>query len=54
MPKFHWCGLPEWLLNIPEIYIRNKKDGNFVYSEPYMKAFKRMVCQNYTDNKRIP
>ncbi|HBG49434.1 MAG TPA: hypothetical protein DDW90_08040 [Cyanobacteria bacterium UBA9971] len=33
-------GLPEWLLNIPEIFIRNKKDGDFVYSEPYMKALR--------------
>ena len=33
-------GLPEWLLNIPEIFIRNKKDGDFVYSESYMKALR--------------
>ena len=33
-------GLPPWLLNIPDIKIRNKKDGDFVYSEPYMKALR--------------
>ncbi len=33
-------GLPTWLLNIPGMIIRNKKDGNFVYSKPYMKALR--------------
>ena len=33
-------GLPEWLLNIPDIIIRNKKDGDFIYSEAYMKPLK--------------
>lgn len=33
-------GLPEWLLNIPDIAIRNKKDGDFIYSKPYMHALK--------------
>jgi len=33
-------GLPTWLLNVPDLIIRNKKDGNFVYSEPFMKALK--------------
>jgi len=33
-------GLPSWLLNIPDIHIRNKKDGDFVYSESYMKALR--------------
>lgn len=33
-------GFPEWLLNIPDIFIRNKKDEDFVYSKPYMKAVK--------------
>ncbi|OGI03313.1 MAG: hypothetical protein A2Y25_07135 [Candidatus Melainabacteria bacterium GWF2_37_15] len=30
-------GLPPWLLNQPDIHLRNRKDGDFVYSEIYMK-----------------
>ncbi|HSA07111.1 MAG TPA: beta-galactosidase [Candidatus Gastranaerophilales bacterium] len=30
-------GLPKWLLNQPNIILRNRKDGNFVYSEVFMK-----------------
>ena len=38
-------GLPKWLLNIPDIIIRNKKDGDFIYSEPYMKALKEWYAR---------
>lgn len=38
-------GLPYWLLNIPDAVIRNKKDGNFIYSEPYMKALKEWYAR---------
>lgn len=30
-------GLPTWLLNKPDIHMRNRKDGDFVYSEIFMK-----------------
>ncbi len=30
-------GLPFWLLNMPNINLRNKKDGDFAYSEIFMK-----------------
>ncbi len=30
-------GLPAWLLNQPDIHLRNRKDGDFVYSEVFMK-----------------
>ena len=30
-------GLPAWLLNKPNIHMRNRKDGDFVYSEIFMK-----------------
>jgi len=33
-------GLPTWLLNIPDIKIRNREGGDFVYSPVYMKYLK--------------
>ena len=33
-------GLPTWLFNIPDVVIRNRKDCDFIYSEPYMHAVK--------------
>lgn len=33
-------GLPKWLFNVPDIVIRNRKDGDFVYSASYMQAVK--------------
>ncbi len=30
-------GLPFWLLNMPKINLRNKKDGDFIYCETFMK-----------------
>lgn len=30
-------GLPFWLLNQPDMHLRNRKDGDFVYSENFMK-----------------
>ncbi|EKE02406.1 MAG: beta-galactosidase [uncultured bacterium] len=33
-------GLPPWLFNVPDVIIRNRKDGNFVYSDSYMQAVK--------------
>jgi len=38
-------GLPDWLLNIPNIAIRNKINGDFVYSEPYMDALREWYSQ---------
>ncbi len=33
-------GLPKWLLNQPDINMRNRKDGDFAYSEIFMKYLK--------------
>jgi hypothetical protein len=33
-------GLPCWLFNVPDVVIRNRKDCDFIYSEPYMRAVK--------------
>jgi len=38
-------GLPDWLLNIPDIKIRNKENGDFVYSESYMEALREWYSQ---------
>ena len=33
-------GLPFWLFNVPDAIIRNRTDGNYIYSKPYMEAVK--------------
>ncbi|OGI20606.1 MAG: hypothetical protein A2287_06275 [Candidatus Melainabacteria bacterium RIFOXYA12_FULL_32_12] len=33
-------GLPPWLFNVPDVIIRNRKDGDFVHSNSYMQAVK--------------
>jgi len=33
-------GLPTWLFNISDIVLRNRKDGDYKYSKPFMHAVK--------------
>lgn len=38
-------GLPFWLLNNPNVVPRNRQDGDFIYSQPFMDAVKEWYNQ---------